>query len=290
MCPCGRFSYITDPFRIFRHAIKRDVRALWRCLRSSRFTSFTYHASHAPCEGWHQQNYHAPNSSHHHHLQTYILLRPWRGPLRKRARSRRSMMAERATSPRAPAEDENKSKGGARRQHAPCTSGLASAPAGKAICWRLVLLLVAFVPCCVGTNATTDGTNATGSPASSPPMCTDGPGCGYTGDGDCDDGGPGAEFASCSLGTDCTDCGPRVMPLAPPPQPPHQPSVCSDGPGCTFTSDGWCDDGGPGAAFTHCPLGTDCTDCGPRPVGCFDNAVTGFSCRLRYIRILVVLY
>ena len=29
------------------------------------------------------------------------------------------------------------------------------------------------------------------------------------GDGECDDGGPGAAYAGCELGTDCTDCGPR---------------------------------------------------------------------------------
>lgn len=33
--------------------------------------------------------------------------------------------------------------------------------------------------------------------------------CMYANDGACDDGGPGAEFAVCALGTDCTDCGPR---------------------------------------------------------------------------------
>ncbi len=27
---------------------------------------------------------------------------------------------------------------------------------------------------------------------------------------------------------------------------------------------GYCDDGGPGAEYTVCPYGTDCTDCGPR--------------------------
>ena len=32
-------------------------------------------------------------------------------------------------------------------------------------------------------------------------------------DGFCDDGGPGAEYQTlCDLGTDCEDCGPRVMP------------------------------------------------------------------------------
>lgn len=31
--------------------------------------------------------------------------------------------------------------------------------------------------------------------------------CLYPGDGECDDGRPGATTASCTLGTDCTDCG-----------------------------------------------------------------------------------
>ena len=36
--------------------------------------------------------------------------------------------------------------------------------------------------------------------------------------GMCDDGGVGSEYSICSLGTDCTDCGPRF--LSPPPSPP----------------------------------------------------------------------
>ena len=37
---------------------------------------------------------------------------------------------------------------------------------------------------------------------------------------------------------------------------------------CPWALDGDCDDGGPGAEFviTACPLGSDCTDCGPRAV------------------------
>lgn len=38
---------------------------------------------------------------------------------------------------------------------------------------------------------------------------------------------------------------------------------CSDF--CRFAVDGDCDDGGPGADFMVCELGTDCVDCGPRP-------------------------
>ena len=36
-------------------------------------------------------------------------------------------------------------------------------------------------------------------------------------DGDCDDGGLGAEFAGCQYGTDCYDCGPRSQSSPPPP-------------------------------------------------------------------------
>ncbi|MCA9557594.1 MAG: PQQ-dependent sugar dehydrogenase, partial [Myxococcales bacterium] len=35
--------------------------------------------------------------------------------------------------------------------------------------------------------------------------------CDWPGDGACDDGGPGASFDVCAFGTDCTDCGARVM-------------------------------------------------------------------------------
>lgn len=33
---------------------------------------------------------------------------------------------------------------------------------------------------------------------------------------------------------------------------------------CLFASDGWCDDGGPGASYDVCSFGTDCGDCGSR--------------------------
>ena len=76
-----------------------------------------------------------------------------------------------------------------------------------------------------------------GSPPALPPPdpcggCRDN--CFYFGDGVCDDGGHGAEFATCSFGDDCRDCGDRCPtpspppllppPLAPPPPiPPHAP-------------------------------------------------------------------
>ncbi len=44
---------------------------------------------------------------------------------------------------------------------------------------------------------------------------------------------------------------------------PTEPTVCSDT--CRWAGDGECDDGGPGADYSVCPYGSDCTDCGPRP-------------------------
>ena len=38
-------------------------------------------------------------------------------------------------------------------------------------------------------------------------LCTNS--CPFASDGDCDDGGPGADFSLCDLGTDCNDCGTR---------------------------------------------------------------------------------
>ena len=61
---------------------------------------------------------------------------------------------------------------------------------------------------------------STAPPPPPPPACTNA--CVFSSDGDCDDGGPGAEFASCPIaGSDCMDCGPfgrvGIYALAPPP-------------------------------------------------------------------------
>ena len=42
--------------------------------------------------------------------------------------------------------------------------------------------------------------------------------CAFASDGDCDDGGYGSEFSSCSLGTDCADCSPDGSPRTGPGQ------------------------------------------------------------------------
>ena len=90
----------------------------------------------------------------------------------------------------------------------------------------------------------------------------------YASDGDCDDGGPGSEFAFCPFGTDCADCGPRLLPPipSPPPSPsPYPPgAVCTDEASCPFLADGQCDDGGSASTYSACTLGTDCSDCGAR--------------------------
>ena len=54
---------------------------------------------------------------------------------------------------------------------------------------------------CAGVTTTDPGPEPTGA------LCENT--CEFANDGDCDDGGPGADFSVCGLGTDCGDCGPR---------------------------------------------------------------------------------
>lgn len=90
-------------------------------------------------------------------------------------------------------------------------------------------------------------------------------------DDNCDDGGHDTIYFVCDLGTDCADCGLRPAGSAVPDRP-SPASVLSTpaGNGCTndcFTAnDDKCDDGGHGSPYELCALGTDCADCGPRPV------------------------
>ena len=78
--------------------------------------------------------------------------------------------------------------------------------------------------------------------------------CSSNGNGECDDGGSGAESETCDLGTDCVDCAPRSSGCLS--------QVTSQN--CPTASDGECDDGGPGAEYCVCNIGTDCFDCGLR--------------------------
>lgn len=67
--------------------------------------------------------------------------------------------------------------------------------------------------------------------------------CEFANDGACD------EPLLCATGTDSTDCTGAA-------------GNCTDT--CASANDGECDDGGPGAVYAVCALGTDCGDCGPR--------------------------
>ena len=51
--------------------------------------------------------------------------------------------------------------------------------------------------------------------------------CAYSSDDECDDGGSGSEYTQCTLGEDCTDCGPRIVPMPPPLASPSPPSPSS---------------------------------------------------------------
>ena len=100
------------------------------------------------------------------------------------------------------------------------------------------------------------------SPPPSPVGCTNT--CTHASDGDCDDGGPGAEYSACNPGTDCFDCsGGGVAPPSSSPggsaPPSSSPAGCTNT--CTHANDGDCDDGGPGAEYSACNPGTDCNDC-----------------------------
>lgn len=68
-----------------------------------------------------------------------------------------------------------------------------------------------------------------------------------TSDGYCDDGGQGANYATCAEGNDCADCGVRVIG-----------SGCLNT--CSSAGNAACDDGGPGATAGSCMFGTDCQD------------------------------
>ncbi len=75
--------------------------------------------------------------------------------------------------------------------------------------------------------------------------------CSFAKDGACDDAGEGAQYRVCNIGTDCSDCGMRVV-YAP----------CNDY--CAYAKDGVCDDGGSNSEYNYCTLGSDCSDCGSR--------------------------
>ena len=93
----------------------------------------------------------------------------------------------------------------------------------------------------------------------------------YTSDGDCDDGGPGAVYSACRIGTDCADCGARSTNESSTNDPSTDTTststlltrlacLLSSEDSCEYSFDGTCDEGG---TFAYCRTGTDCTDCHP---------------------------
>ena len=102
--------------------------------------------------------------------------------------------------------------------------------------------------------------------------------------GVCEDGGEGSGSEHCQLGTDCADCGDRVVATAPPPPPaprpppPRPPPPTPRFPGCSnmcnaatyeyhyndhhwLASNGVCEDGGAGAQASICDLGACASAC-----------------------------
>jgi len=123
---------------------------------------------------------------------------------------------------------------------------------------------VSNTDCAAGTFCVTD--NATGKRGCAKKdagLCTDT--CQFSKNGSCEDGGKGSSSGICALGSDCTDCGPRIGGA----------QLCSDD--CQFSKDGVCDDGGTHSTSEACTWGTDCTDCGPRSSICTDDCVLANS-------------
>lgn len=94
--------------------------------------------------------------------------------------------------------------------------------------------------------------------------------CTYANDGDCDDGGPGADYSLCDYGTDCGDCGSRYG-EAPAPEPEPQPEPTPADP-CDS-----CLDSCRGLSSCCTGMGCICEDeCAPAPGDCGPG--TSFCC------------
>ena len=93
--------------------------------------------------------------------------------------------------------------------------------------------------------------------ASSDAICEDSCYYDWNGDGSCDDGGDGADYSVCNLGSDCTDCGARRNPCTDP----DYPVFCTATPG--FPSECW-QDGVDCGSIAYCGISPDAH-------GCFDG-------------------
>lgn len=144
--------------------------------------------------------------------------------------------------------------------------------------------------CTAGVQLLADGLTCEAIPADA--LCSDT--CESSDNGICDDGGDGG-FGFCTIGTDCTDCGFRLIVNECDTDNGGCAQTCTDTLGgfqcgCNegftlnadgftceeiaegllcddscelFSNDGICNDGGDGN-FPNCAYGTDCSDCGPR--------------------------
>ncbi len=63
------------------------------------------------------------------------------------------------------------------------------------------------------------------------------------------------EFGGCGSGLQCDSATQRCVP---------QQNLCGDT--CSWSGDGVCDDGGPDSEYAACDYGSDCADCGARPL------------------------
>ena len=144
--------------------------------------------------------------------------------------------------------------------------------------------------CAAGVQLLADGLTCEAVPADA--LCDDT--CESSDNGICDDGGDGG-FGFCNIGTDCADCGFRLIVNECENDNGGCAQTCTDTPGSfqcgcdagfrltadgftceeiaegllcddsceLFSNDGICNDGGDGN-FPNCAHGTDCSDCGPR--------------------------
>jgi len=162
--------------------------------------------------------------------------------------------------------------------------------------------------CDIGTDCVDCGPRLALPPPPSPPLPTPArpiwygstvclESCVHTADGDCDDGGPGAEYVLCEWGTDCIDCGSRsALPPPPPPLPPgctsehevdhrcgpeYDDAVCDEGRCCSEHE--WC-----GSSTDHCNANSyeEYSDGNCNPGGddgdCVSEQDTGHRCGPNY--------
>ena len=85
-------------------------------------------------------------------------------------------------------------------------------PAKLGLGGLIVLLIIIAIIVFVVMRGGSDGGSADGTGDDEAQLCENT--CDSAGDGECDDGGEGAAYDVCSLGTDCDDCGPRPAPAS----------------------------------------------------------------------------